>query len=332
MSLATSMVTDESAEFLAEDIVYALAAEAAAESKPGLVTASQTASHTDMDVFTLLRSACSLRDTFRDAALLCANLDVGQAINSCSSLFAELRSIGRHGEQVMFRVTGGVNTHKGGIFLGVLLAAAARIVVDREPFLNPSQVCLVARQLAFPALLSDMIFSDDDSDSVDHLSGGLRAWRMFGVQGIRGEVISGFSSVLNNGIPALELSLNRGVRIGAALTHTLISLMAVVQDSTVLNRVNDPKRLVLVQDRANDILANGSIFTKRGNDSSDVQMVSLLDCGSVRGERLISLRSACIFICGRVMAVWLARRIILLYARESMANLSGSDPLLGLSS
>lgn len=264
MSLSTSMATDESAEFLAEDIVYALAAEAAAESKPGLVTASQTASHTDMDVFTLLRSACSLRDTFRDAALLCANLDVGQAISSCSSLFAELRSIGRHGEQVMFRVTGGVNTHKGGIFLGVLLAAAARIVVDREPFLNPSQVCLVARQLAFPALLSDMIFSDDDSDSVDHLSGGLRAWRMFGVQGIRGEVISGFSSVLNNGIPALELSLNRGVRIGAALTHTLISLMAVVQDSTVLNRVNDPKRLALVQDRANDILANGSIFTKRG--------------------------------------------------------------------
>ena len=104
MSLSTSMVTDESAEFLAEDIVYALAAEAAAEPKPGLVTASQTASHTDMDVFTLLRSACSLRDTFRDAALLCANLDVGQAISSCSSLFAELRSIGRYGEQVNFRV------------------------------------------------------------------------------------------------------------------------------------------------------------------------------------------------------------------------------------
>ncbi len=64
----------------------------------------------------------------------------------------------------MFSATGGVNTHKGGIFsLGLLCAAAGRLAAQGEP-LTPTTLCMtvsamargiVARELAHGAAGGD---------------------------------------------------------------------------------------------------------------------------------------------------------------------------------
>ena len=114
----------------------ALVFEARLSPKPGLVDAENSGSHTDMDLGLLLASAGALEPFFVRFA------ETGKAeasLDPVGRIFA-IRLDGLEAERAMLAVTGGVNTHKGAIFLlGLLCYAAGRLDARGEP-LSPARV------------------------------------------------------------------------------------------------------------------------------------------------------------------------------------------------
>ncbi|KAF1020384.1 MAG: 2-(5''-triphosphoribosyl)-3'-dephosphocoenzyme-A synthase [Paracidovorax wautersii] len=103
------------AQAIGRAATLALHDELALAPKPGLVSFADSGSHDDMDAHTFMRSLFALRRYFPQIAAL------GMAL----APFAALERCGQQAEARMLRATGGINTHRGAIFMLGLLCAAA---------------------------------------------------------------------------------------------------------------------------------------------------------------------------------------------------------------
>ncbi|MGQ3055336.1 MAG: triphosphoribosyl-dephospho-CoA synthase, partial [Roseateles sp.] len=108
----------------------ALHDELALTPKPGLVTLTDRGSHADMDAHTFMRSLFALRSYFVRIAEL----------GACGASFAELERCGIAAEARMLAATGGVNTHRGAIFMLGLLCASAGALSAQGQRLTPAAV------------------------------------------------------------------------------------------------------------------------------------------------------------------------------------------------
>ena len=109
----------------------ALYDELALAPKPGLVTLVDCGSHDDMDAHTFMRSLFSLRHYFVQIAE--AGFDGAD--------FAVLERLGIEAEARMLAATGGVNTHRGAIFmLGLLCASAGAVTREHGCVAHPAQL------------------------------------------------------------------------------------------------------------------------------------------------------------------------------------------------
>ncbi|MDR1978934.1 MAG: triphosphoribosyl-dephospho-CoA synthase, partial [Synergistaceae bacterium] len=111
--------------------VRSLLLEASLAPKPGLVTPYDNGSHKDMNFKTFVDSALALFPCFAE----CAAAGRAFARRPPEETLPSLREAGRDGEKAMYRATGGVNTHKGAIYLlGFLCAAVGRFqATDLSP-------------------------------------------------------------------------------------------------------------------------------------------------------------------------------------------------------
>jgi triphosphoribosyl-dephospho-CoA synthase len=188
--------------------------------KPGLVSFVDNGSHDDMTAHTFLRSISSLRDYFRQIALLGAR----------HTPFAALERLGIAAEQHMLWATGGVNTHRGAIFtLGLLCAAGARPNdVHAEEALTAT--ALRARLVAQwgPALAARV------ENSV--ASNGRRACRHHELRGAREEAAAGFPSLFHVAVPALRAALRSGLGWRLARLQTFFNVMAALDDTNLVHR------------------------------------------------------------------------------------------------
>lgn len=92
--------------------------------KPGLVDRANNGSHQDMDHALLLASIAAITPWLR----VFTSIGFAHAQQPAAEQLPLLRPAGIASEQAMFTATGGVNTHKGGIFsLGLLCFAAGRL-------------------------------------------------------------------------------------------------------------------------------------------------------------------------------------------------------------
>jgi hypothetical protein len=99
--------------------------------KPGLVTLVDCGSHDDMDAHTFMRSLFALRQYFVQIA------EAGFA----GAEFAVLERLGIDAEARMLAATGGVNTHRGAIFmLGLLCASAGAVTREHGGVERPAQL------------------------------------------------------------------------------------------------------------------------------------------------------------------------------------------------
>ncbi len=197
--------------------IESLHTELACAPKPGLVTPFSTGSHDDMDAGTFLRSLFALRHYYRQIA--CAGAQ--------DAPFETLRALGIAAEAAMLRATNGVNTHRGAIFsLGLLVAAAARGRAHGGTALAAEQVCLQVRNWA-DGLTQAPLNAD---------SPGQRARARHRVPGVREQAADGFPLLRELAVPALRTARAEGLPREAALCHTLMQLVAVVDDLNLLHR------------------------------------------------------------------------------------------------
>ncbi|MBQ6206649.1 MAG: citrate lyase holo-[Oscillospiraceae bacterium] len=195
--------------------------------KPGLVDRRDNGSHSDMDIYTFMRSASALRPYFER----CARIGRRAAAKSARETFDKLRLSGKLAEIDMLSATGGANAHKGAIFsMGLVCGAAGRL--DRDLWREPERVLSEAAAIAKG--LSERDFASLTAQNAD--TNGKRLYVERGITGIRGEAEAGFPSVLRYGLPVLERGLAQGKSNDEAGAAALLSLLAHTTDTNIIAR------------------------------------------------------------------------------------------------
>jgi len=262
---------------LASLAVRAAVLEAAATGKPGLVCMDTRGVHTDMDIRTFVASAFSLHSYFVRAVECGRKL----ADDPPGDLFRLLRPLGRTAEKTMFAITGGVNTHKGLIFSQGLLCAAAGRLAAQQGRASPAAICAEASVCVRGILERDLAplrrMAGDFAPAAQRweeylpgaiqrvgreLSAGEALYLRYGAAGIRGEAEGGFPHALLG----LRRFWNEEEALGGfnqAVLHTLLALMAEMQDTNILWR-GGPEKLHVVQAMSRSILEFGGTTTSAG--------------------------------------------------------------------
>lgn len=232
--------------------VLALRDELALSPKPGLVTLLDRGSHDDMDAHTFMRSIFSLRHYFGQIAE--AGFEGAE--------FAVLERLGIEAEARMLAATGGVNTHRGAIFmLGLLCASAGAVVRDSNCVTHPSQLREALRKHWGEVLVQR-------SQRTSTLPGGIAA-RHHGLRSASQEAALAFPVLFETAVPALMSSLARGLTPQQARLDTLFSIMAVLEDSNLAHR-GGMAGLRFAQRRAQQFLDKGGSARPEGMQMAQI--------------------------------------------------------------
>jgi triphosphoribosyl-dephospho-CoA synthase len=251
-------VNDEAFEIgsiAARAILY----EAACFPSPGLVSPVSDGAHDDMNFYTFIDSTSALLKSL----ILCANKGLSE--KQPQDIFKSIRKIGAAAEKDMYKNTGGVNTHKGMIFLMCIsCAAAARtckmhgVVQDIRKTIMDMTRGIVEREL-------ETLVNKDKSA----LSHGEKIYLKYGIEGVRGEVERGMPTIFDFSLEFYKgcSSLSKNDR----LIHTLIGIMQYSEDSNILYR-HSIDVLKEVQEKAKYIMSAGGMLTDKGRNA-----IKLLD-------------------------------------------------------
>ncbi len=235
--------------------VGSLLKEAAVYPKPGLVTPLDNGSHADMDFQNFIDSAMALLPCF----LNCASIGLETLELGAEDVLALLRVTGRQGEWEMLRATGGVNTHKGAIFLLGLLCAAAGRLAAQERESTPRALALTASSFVRGIVGRELA----DLTLERCRTAGERAFVLYGLEGVRGEAERGFPTALRAAGRMRELERNGTLSFRERAAHVLIHIVSENADCNLVAR-GGLDAMLNVQAEAKKILQAGGMLTPSG--------------------------------------------------------------------
>ena len=224
--ILTEALQQRYARRVAAAAVRGLLYEVCISPKPGLVDRFGNGSHKDMNIFTFLASAPALEPYFFD----CVRIGQKTEGEKPEETFRRLRLQGKIAQQEMFRVTGGINAHKGAIFtLGLLCGAAGRL---EEGETDPGK--LLATCAAMTAGITEKDYRV--LGSREGLTNGETLFRRYGITGVRGQAERGYPAIAEVGLPALERGLSLGYDWNRSGCGALLAIMASCQDTNLIHR------------------------------------------------------------------------------------------------
>ena len=213
-------------DWIASLAVQSLLDEVHTTPKPGLVDCHNSGSHTDMNIQTFIASANSLKSYFRD----CVSIGQNTATLPPKETFPLLRQAGLVAEQTMYQVTGGVNTHKGLIYsMGILCGSLGRLWTPETPIANITELLPLSARIVKHSV-------EKDFSTIGTTTAGGRLYLEYGLTGIRGEVATGFPSVMTIGLPTYENMLDNKLNSNDAGRITLLYLIESVKDTNLYHR------------------------------------------------------------------------------------------------
>lgn len=221
MNLAQRRLQAGSSVWSAADIgraaTLALHDELALAPKPGLVSFADNGSHDDMDAHSFMRSLFALRRYFVRIAEL----------GAARAPFAALEQCGLAAEARMLAATGGINTHRGAIFmLGLLCAAAAAAAAAQ-----PAGDCVTAATIRASLLRLWGDALQARCARTPTLPGGIAA-RTHGLRSASQEAALGFPTLFGVALPAWTRARH------ARLAHTRLRLQVFFETMAVLDDAN----------------------------------------------------------------------------------------------
>ncbi|WP_215796641.1 triphosphoribosyl-dephospho-CoA synthase CitG [Paludibacterium yongneupense] len=223
--------------------------------KPGLVDRRNSGAHRDMDLESFLASAQAIGPDF----VRFASAGVAHARLAARDVLPQIRPIGLASEQAMYAATGGVNTHKGGIFaLGLLCTAAGRLL-GRGGALTRGGVCAEVADIC-----RDLVQAELNSQREAHTAGE-HLFRRYGLTGARGEAASGYATARQLALPVYLRLLEAGYDDETSLLQALLHLMAGNADTNLVSR-GGPAGLDYVREAARALLRDGGVLHAEGRD------------------------------------------------------------------
>ena len=253
------MRNDDCVRYIGSKAVEAMLMEAVCAPAPGLVDRYNSGAHTDMDIFTFMKSTAALGPAMYSCAA-CGYMHE----DSLSALLRRIRPIGRQAEIDMFAATDGVNTQKGLLFVMGILCAATGVVYHQvhghEEAETAEKILTYVKEMCRNLVAEELCAMQIDEGA---MTAGQRLFKQYGIRGIRGEVEDGLPAVLYTGLPAYKAAKKAGVSDDVMLLHTLLALMTVTEDTTIVHRHN-PQQLRDVQADAQRIMSLGGALTEEG--------------------------------------------------------------------
>lgn len=256
--LADTVKIDSKAWEIGESIFKGILLEVAASPKPGLICHSNNGSHTDMSILTFMASSAAIVPAFYLFAQ--AGLDHEGSI---SRLLPTLKKIGIVYEEKLLKATKGVNTQRGILFSAGILTGAAGFCLKSGKSIIIENVLELVQSMTQGLVEQEL---KTVSPNKKKLTAGEQLYLQYGITGIRGEVEAGFPSIAKRGLPALKMALKQNRSLSDSLVHALISIMAELEDTTIIWRAGRDQ-LLRTQQSARNILQKGSIFTPDGRHS-----------------------------------------------------------------
>ena len=210
---------------IGEAAILGMLYEVSTSPSPGLVSPQSCGAHSDMNYLTFLDSTAAIAHSMQ----LCAQIGMDYE----DSILEKIRSVGIYAEKNMMKATKGVNTQRGLLFLAGVVSAAAGALLRRGMELNRANIAKEVSLIGENLVKNEL----ETIENNDKLSNGERLYLKYKLAGIRGEVDKGgLPTVINTGLPFYEAALTLGLSREEALSHTLIGLMSVTEDTTVVNR------------------------------------------------------------------------------------------------
>ena len=251
-------------QIITDSFLQGVLFEACLDDKPGLVTSKNNGSHQDMSIITFMSGAVALSPAFYELSYIAT-----EHRDDIKLLLPKLREIGIKYDNRLLSFTGGVNTHRGTLFINGLLSALVgyissgfSIESDLYDFNSINFLNKLSNNLK--DLTRGIIETELITPSKLNLpikTYGERLYREYGVTGIRGEVENGLPSLFNHALPTLEKSLSSGMSLSESMLNSLFSIMSVLDDTTVYRRGGHAGS-VYVKSISNDILDAGILTVK----------------------------------------------------------------------
>lgn len=243
---------------LCEAAVSGMLLEVSTTPKPGLVDRNNSGAHRDMDFNFFMRSTASISFYMYEFAKAGFNHD-----GDLKELIYKIKPIGIKAEENMFKETHGVNTQKGIIYLmGLVCTSSGFLIKQGKPF-NSEDICSTVSNIC-----KDQV--EDEFKSIskkESLSSGERIYLKYGIKGVRGEASKGLPCVVLKGLPFLKEGLLKGLSLNDSMVQSLIGIMSLVEDTTVISRHNADALYDFVHIKAKEALDLGGMFTKEGKEA-----------------------------------------------------------------
>ncbi len=235
------------------DITKAILLEAICTPKPGLVDRSNSGAHKDMDISTYMISSATISHFMSVAAQVAIDHR-----GDLDSLLPKIRSIGLSAEEEMFITTDNVNTQKGLVFSGMLIAAASGYISMRETGdLKAARILATVQGITKGIVQRELIQMDKNESKI---TPGEFVFLDTGITGIRGEAEKGFPHA-DAAYQVITKALASGIPLERGMIMALLFLMTRVDDTNVLARHgsdtltwvrNEANKLVLSEDAYSD--------------------------------------------------------------------------------
>ncbi|MBC8015496.1 MAG: triphosphoribosyl-dephospho-CoA synthase CitG [Sporomusaceae bacterium] len=245
------------AEKLGSLAIEAMLYEVTCTPAPGLVDRINSGAHQDMNFYSFMASSASLAMTMNR----CAQAGINHEGN-LETLLAVLRVIGLEGEKVMLKVTQGVNTQKGLIFLLGIMAGATGWLIGQKRPVGLEAVLESGAQMVAGIVERELMPAT--AKKPEKRTAGENLYINYGITGIRGELAEGLPAVSKKALPALRDALQKGLSVNDALVQTLLVLMICVDDTTVMHRHHPDKMRLWVRQQVHAVLAAGGMETDEG--------------------------------------------------------------------
>jgi triphosphoribosyl-dephospho-CoA synthase len=174
-----------------------------------------------------------------------------------SDLLPKIRSIGVSAEEEMFLATNNVNTHKGLIFSGMLISAAAGYVAARETGdLKVLRILQIVQQMTNGIVQNELMMMDKNQEKI---TAGEWIFLDLGITGIRGEAENGYPNA-DAAYQVIKKAVDEDVPFELGMVMALLFLMTRVDDTNVLAR-HGSETLTFVRNEANKLMLSEDVYS-----------------------------------------------------------------------
>lgn len=234
------------------DITKAILLEAICTPKPGLVDRNNTGAHKDMDISTFMLSTAAISHFLSVAAQVAIDHR-----GDLDALLPKIRSIGLSSEEEMFLTTDNVNTQKGLIFSGMLIAAATGYISMRETGdLKAARILATVQGITKGIVQRELIQMDKNESKI---TPGEFVFLDTGITGIRGEAEKGFPHA-DAAYQVITKALASGIPLERGMIMALLFLMTRVDDTNILAR-HGTDTLTWVRNEANNLVLSEDAYS-----------------------------------------------------------------------